>query len=93
MELTKIEFEQILDKKLVNFVTKDDLRSMESRMDRKFATKDDLKSFATKDDLLSLEERMKDFAREQTSELGAMMAETVAIPLREHIQRCEGMRV
>ena len=34
-----------------NFATKDDLKAMEDRQDKKFATKDDLKRFATKDDL------------------------------------------
>jgi len=33
------------------FATKNDLKAMEQRFDRKFATKDDLKRFATKDDL------------------------------------------
>lgn len=41
------------DKKFLTatFASKDDLKAMEVRQDKKYATKDDLKQFATKDDL------------------------------------------
>src|SRR3989338_3383808 len=36
------------------FATKDDLKLMENRQNKRFATKDDLKSLATKNDLVGL---------------------------------------
>lgn len=36
-----------------NFATKDDLKSMETRQDKKYSTKDDLKAFATREETQS----------------------------------------
>jgi hypothetical protein len=58
--------------------TKKDIQELEERMDRKFATKDDLKAFATKDDLnlLRLEVNEKiDIAFDQLKNLLSSFAD------------------
>jgi hypothetical protein len=48
------------------FATKDDLLSMEARMDRKYATKRDLDRFATKDDLNDIRTEMQAMEKRMT---------------------------
>ncbi len=102
MELTEQKFEQILDKKLANFATKDELKLGLADIVTKNEFKLGMSQMVSKDEfnaakvefknaLEKQSKELRDFAREQTSELGAMIAEQVAIPLREHIEKCEGV--
>jgi hypothetical protein len=66
--LEKIEkLEEIINKIIINMVTKNDLKSfatkndliaLEKRFDSKFASKDDLKQFTTKDDLADMKNEL-----------------------------------
>jgi hypothetical protein len=55
--LTKTTFLSTL--KEAGLATKDDLKAMEARQDKKYAAKEDLEKLATKDDLLKTERRLK----------------------------------
>jgi hypothetical protein len=84
------------------FATKDDLKAFATKDDLKealapYATKDDLREalipYATKDDLTTLEKNLKAYAEDQTETLAAYIAETIAIPLQEHIESCQKIRI
>jgi prefoldin subunit 5 len=75
MELTREEFEQILDKKISNLATKDSLINL--------ATKDSLLGLATKDDLAKQTAELKKFAEEQTEQLARIIAVSVVEPMDE----------
>ncbi len=89
MEITLTEFEEALDKRFAKVATKEDLKAALVP----YATKDDLKAFATKDDLVSMEKSLKEYAEDQTETLAAYIAETIAIPLQEHMESCQKIRI
>jgi len=87
MDITLAEFEEVLDNKLSKMATKEDLKS--------FATKEDLKSFEQRIDekFEKQSKELKEYAEDQTETLAAYIAETIAIPLQEHIESCQKIRI
>ncbi len=96
MEITIVEFEEVLDRRFTKFeqhidkkfATKEDLKSFATKEDLKsFATKDDLKGFVTeeflKTELEKQTKELKAYTDEQTDTLAAYIAETIAIPLED----------
>jgi hypothetical protein len=68
------------------FATKNDLKAMEQRFDKKFATKNDLKAFATKDDLVSMEKRLK---KDIVKDIVDYLQNTILPILNEHEKRLD----
>lgn len=89
MEITLTEFEDALDKRFSKMASKEDLKAFVTKTDLKEA----LAPYATKDDLVTLEKNLKDYAEDQTETLAAYIAETIAIPLQEHMESCQKMRI
>jgi hypothetical protein len=90
MDMTKQEFEQILDKKLDEKLdTKFDekLKPIYSRLtviEANMVTKAELTSALEKQS-----KELKEFAEEQTDHLASIIGETVAIPMQRHLESCQ----
>ncbi len=95
MELTKQEFEQILDKKLVNAATKDDIALLANRVDKieaNMVTKTYLVGYMAgfRSELVEeLLEKTQQMIGDSQEQLAQIIAETVAIPLQQHIDQCQ----
>jgi hypothetical protein len=85
MPLTKQDLENIeniMDRKLSGFATKDDIKM--------FATKDDLKNFATKDDLVNLESKMGKMESRIIAGMDLLQRHTFTV-LEDHQNRISGL--
>ncbi len=103
MEITLSELEEALDKRF-----KTNKQELEEVLDKRFDAfgqvidkKMDARFIAFGQEMdKKLDERfekqskdLKQFAVEQTENLAAMIAETVAIPLQQHIESCQKIRI
>ena len=72
--LTKEEFKKEMEK----FATKEELRQLEDRIEKKFATKEDLKKLATKEDLkqYTTHEELKKALEEQAKDISEVFQNT-----------------